>query len=175
MKLSAQEEYGLRCLVQLAHRSHEQSTTIPEIAKAEGVSPHNVAKYLAILRRAGFVDSERGQHGGYTLARPATEISVADVVAALGGPLYDTSFCNHFTGTGDSCQHTAVDCSIRGVWMRVQGAVDAVLRQTTLHDLLQAAQHHELAHAPETQDAGTHATDARPFLASTTLLQVDGS
>ena len=165
MKLSAQEEYGLRCLVQLAHRTREQSTTIPEIAETEGVSPHNVAKYLAILRRAGFVDSERGQHGGYTLARPASEIGVADVVAALGGPLYDTSFCDHFTGTDDVCQHTAVDCSIRGVWMRVQGAVDAVLRQTTLQDLLQAAQQHDLAHAPEGQSIPT----------STPLLQVDGA
>ena len=165
MKLSAQEEYGLRCLVQLAHRTRKQSTTIPEIAETEGVSPHNVAKYLAILRRAGFVDSERGQHGGYTLARPASEISVADVVAALGGPLYDTSFCDHFTGTSDSCQHTAVDCSIRGVWIRVQDAVDAVLHQTTLQDLLQAAQQHDLAHVP-----------MGPSIAiSTPLLQVDGA
>ena len=123
--------------------------TIPEIAQIEGVSPHNVAKYLSVLRRAGFVDSERGQHGGYTLARPAREISVADVVAALGGPLYDPSFCDHFTGTDDACQHTAIDCSIRGVWMRVQGAVDTVLRQTTLQDLLQAAAQHDQTYRSE--------------------------
>ena len=150
MKLSAQEEYGLRCLVQLARLESGQSATIPQIADAEGVSPHNVAKYLAILRRAGIVDSERGQHGGYTLAQPPNQICVADVVSALGGPLYDPSFCDHFTGSGDACQHTAVDCSIRGVWMRVQGAVDAVLRQTTLQDLLQAAEQHERAHGDST-------------------------
>ena len=164
MKLTAQEEYGLRCLVRLARRSDGQSATIPEIAEAEGVSPHNVAKYLSILRRSGFIDSERGQHGGYTLARPAAQISVADVVAALGGPLYDTSFCDHFTGTDDACQHTAIDCSIRGVWMRVQGAVDAVLRQTTLQDLLRAAEQHERSHA-----------DPPTIVTTSGLLQVEGS
>jgi Rrf2 family protein len=139
MKLSAQEEYGLRCLLQVARQPAGRSVTIPEIAEAEGVSPHNVAKYLSTLRRSGIVASERGQHGGYTIARPPVQISVADVVAALGGPLYDPSFCNHFTGAEETCNHTAVDCSIRGLWMRVQSAVDDVLSQTTLQDLLDAA------------------------------------
>lgn len=139
MKLSPQEEYGLRCLLQVARRPAGQSVTIPEIAQAEGVSAHNVAKYLGTLRRDGIIDSERGQHGGYTLARPAAQIRVADVVAALGAPLYDPSFCDHFTGAGDACQHTAVDCSIRGLWIRVQRAVDDVLSRTTLQDLLDAA------------------------------------
>jgi len=169
VKLSAQEEYGLRCLVQLARRSRGESATIPEIAETEGVSPHNVAKYLSILRRAGFVDSERGQHGGYTLARPASDICVADVVAALGGPLYDTSFCDHFTGTGDACQHTAIDCSIRDVWMRVQGAVDTVLRETTLQDLLRAAEQHELAHGDNPSGETKRPAETSAFL------QVEGS
>lgn len=139
MKLSAQEEYGLRCLLRVARRPHGESVTIPEIADAEGVSPHNVAKYLGTLRRVGIVASERGQHGGYTLARPPSRIIVAEAVAALGGPLYDGSFCDHFTGAEETCQHTAVDCSIRGLWMQVQRAVDDVLARTTLQDLLDAA------------------------------------
>lgn len=143
MKLSAQEEYGLRCLLQVARRPGE-SVTIPEIAEAEGVSTHNVARYLATLRRQGIVDSERGQHGGYTLARPPEQVAVAEVISALGGPLFDTSFCDHFTGAGESCQHTAVDCSIRGLWIQVQHAVDDVLSRTTLRDLLDAA---EVMHA----------------------------
>ncbi|MEE2657157.1 MAG: Rrf2 family transcriptional regulator [Candidatus Latescibacterota bacterium] len=136
MKLSAQEEYGLRCLLQLARRGFGASVTIPEVADAEGVSPHNVAKYLGILRRAGFVDSERGQHGGYSLARPASEITLGEVTAALGGRLYDPSFCDHFSGQGDTCQHSSVECSIRGLWSQVQGAVDEVLGRTNLQDLL---------------------------------------
>lgn len=136
MKLSAQEEYGLRCLLQVARRYPGGSATIPEIAGAEGLSPHNAARYLATLRRSGLVDSERGQHGGYSLARDASLISVAEVLSALGGRLYDPGFCDHFTGMEEACQHSSVDCSIRGLWMRVQRAVDEVLSSTSLQDLL---------------------------------------
>ncbi|HJP31190.1 MAG TPA: Rrf2 family transcriptional regulator [Candidatus Latescibacteria bacterium] len=160
MKLSAQEEYGLRCLLQVARRPHGQSVTIPDIAEAESVSPHNVARYLGTLRKHGIVDSERGQHGGYTLARNPDTIIVADVLSALGGPLYDPSFCNHFTGAGETCQHTAVDCSIRGLWMQVQNAVDDVLSHTTLQDLLDAADNMAAMHVEQPPSC---------------LLQVEGS
>ncbi|MDA0333733.1 MAG: Rrf2 family transcriptional regulator [bacterium] len=146
MKLSAQEEYGLRCLLQVARQPQGQSVTIPEIADAEGVSPHNVARYLGALRKGGIIGSERGQHGGYTLAREPSSIVVAEVLAALGDPLYDPSFCNHFTGAGDTCQHTAVDCSIRGLWMQVQNAVDDVLARINLQQLLDAADNMNTMH-----------------------------
>ena len=135
MKLSAQEEYGLRCLLTLA-RNPAGSLTIPEIAHAEGITPHSAAKYLRILRQAGIIDSERGQHGGYSLARDASLIPVAEVLSALGGRLYDPGFCDHFTGMEEACQHSSFDCSIRGLWMRVQHAVDGVLSSTSLQDLL---------------------------------------
>ncbi len=146
MKLSAQEEYGLRCLLRVARQPQGQSVTIPEIADAESVSPHNVARYLGALRKGGIVDSERGQHGGYTLAREPSSIVVAEVLATLGDPLYDPSFCNHFTGAGDTCQHTAVDCSIRGLWMQVQSAVDDVLARINLQQLLDAADNMNTMH-----------------------------
>ena len=136
MKLSAQEEYGLRCLLQVARRFPGGSATIPEIADAEGLSPHNTARYLGTLRRNGLVDSERGQRGGYSLARPPSQIAVAEAVAALGGPLYDPTFCDHFTGAEETCSHTSVDCAIRSLWIRVQEAVDGVLSRTSLQDLL---------------------------------------
>lgn len=161
MKLSAQEEYGVRCLLQVAR--HGQSVTIPEIAEAEGVSPHNVARYLGALRKGGIVDSVRGQHGGYTLARRPAEIRLSDVLSALGGPLYDTSFCEHFTGAGDTCQHTAVDCSIRGLWVQVQDAVDDVLSRTSLQNLLDAGDNMHAAHTSGTTSAAG------------TLLQVEPS
>ncbi|MFC1526757.1 RrF2 family transcriptional regulator [Candidatus Latescibacterota bacterium] len=136
MKLSAQDEYGLRCLLRLARQADGQSLTIPEISQAEGISHHNVAKYLSILRKRGFVDSERGQRGGYSLARRPEEVVVGEVLAALGGPLFDPSFCQHHTGVEDECQHSSVDCTIRALWSRVQAAIDGVLRQTTLQDML---------------------------------------
>ena len=69
MKLNSSEEYGLRCLLQLA-RQTPGSLTIPEISQAEGITHHNVAKLLRILRQGGFVASARGQQGGYALAKP---------------------------------------------------------------------------------------------------------
>ena len=138
MKLSSLEEYGLRCLLQLARGGSDQSLTIEEISQAEGVTPPNVAKVMRILRRGGFVESVRGQNGGYKLAFSARAISVGEVLEVLGGRLYDPSFCEHFVGSEDTCLHESTECSVRGLWNRVQSAVDQVLRRTTLADLVRA-------------------------------------
>jgi Rrf2 family protein len=135
MKFSAQEEYGLRCLLQLA-RSGE-SMTIPEISKVEGMSSTHVAKLLMILRKEGFIVSTRGQSGGYMLARKPEEIVVGQVLEALGGKLYDGDFCNRHAGQLSICTH-AVDCSVRSLWQVVQTAVDNVVNRLTLADLLTA-------------------------------------
>ena len=70
MKLSANEEYGLRCLVRIGYAGQGGSLTIPEMSHAEGVSPAYAAKILRVLRKGGFVKAERGKEGGYTPARP---------------------------------------------------------------------------------------------------------
>ncbi len=136
MKLSSSEEYGLRCLLQLA-RQASSNLTIPEISQAEGITHHNVAKLLRILRQGGFVASARGQQGGYTLAQPSDQIVVADVLATLGGRLFDDDFCDHFAGSEDCCTHSLSACSVRALWGQVQQAVDQVLSRTTLADLLE--------------------------------------
>lgn len=136
MKLSSQEEYGLRCLLYLARHECGTSLTIPEISQSEGISHHNVGKMLRILRQGGFVESERGQHGGYVLARAPERIVVADVLNALGGRLFDSSFCEQHSGAEENCAHTLSACSVRALWSRLQDAVDAVLQELTLRDLL---------------------------------------
>jgi Rrf2 family protein len=135
MKFSAQEEYGLRCLLQIARLGPEGSMTIPDISRVEGMTPTHVAKLMMILRKSGFINSTRGHLGGYTLALPAQQIKVSDVLAALGGKLYDDGFCGRHRGLNDICTH-AVDCSVRSLWQVVQGAVDNVLDKITLADLL---------------------------------------
>lgn len=135
MKISAQEEYGIRCLLQLGRRGEGASLTIPEISRAEGLSNHYVAKLMRILRRGGLVKSVRGQAGGYVLARPLSQITVGEALAALGGRLYEPGFCDHHVGSENVCLHTT-DCSIRSLWRRLQQAVDQVLARTTLMDLL---------------------------------------
>jgi Rrf2 family protein len=135
MKLTAHEEYGIRCLAQLGRRGPGGSLTIPEISEAEGISTAYTAKLMRMLRRGGFVKSARGKAGGYSLGRPAGEIVVGDVLTALGGRLYESGFCESHAGQGKICAHS-VDCSIRTLWRTVQFALDQVLGKTTLQDLL---------------------------------------
>jgi Rrf2 family protein len=136
LKISSQEEYGIRCLLQIGRAGREASLTIPEISRAEGLSSHYVAKLMRILRRGGLVKSVRGQAGGYRLVRPLGEITVAEALSVLGGSFYDPAFCQqHVGGSTDTCTHS-IDCTIRTLWRDVQQAVDQVVGNTTLDDLL---------------------------------------
>lgn len=137
MKITAQEEYGIRCLLQLGRKGAGGSITIPEISRAEHISKEYVAKLMRVLRRGGLVRSLRGQSGGYVLARPLGEVTVSEALLVLGGPLYDPAFCEQHAGEG-TCSR-AIDCSVRSLWTTVQEAVDDVLARKTLADLLPAA------------------------------------
>ena len=136
MKFSSQEEYGLRCLLQLARTGGMQANrTITEISREEGLSVAYVGKLMRILRIGGFVDSVRGQEGGYSLSRPADTIPVSEVLTALGGKFYEKDFCSNYAGNEDECLHS-FSCSIRPLWNRVQTAIDGALRNFTVADLL---------------------------------------
>ncbi|MBX7183643.1 MAG: Rrf2 family transcriptional regulator [Vicinamibacteria bacterium] len=135
MKLSAQEEYGLRCMLTLARAEPGASLTIPQIAEIERISGPNVAKLLRALKRGGYVVALRGQSGGYALARKAGEINVGEVLACLGGRIFDAGFCGRHSSATRGCGHNS-DCSVRSVWRLVQSAVDDVLSRLTLADLL---------------------------------------
>ena len=133
MKFSSQEEYGLRCLIRIGRAPN--GLTIPEISEMEGLSTALAGKLLRLLRLGGFIDSSRGQSGGYKLSRPADEIVIGDVLAVLGGKLFEAGFCDDHAGAELICTHT-VDCSIRSLWRTVQNLLDSVLGKTTLQDLL---------------------------------------
>ena len=135
MKLTTQEEYGLRCLLRLGREGTLESLTIAELSKQEGIAGPTVAKMMRILRRAGLVRSTRGKEGGYTLARAPEQVNVGEALAALGGRLFDSRFCERHSGSARPCTHTP-DCSIRPVWRVLQDVVDGVLGRMTLKDLL---------------------------------------
>ncbi|MCF7801985.1 MAG: Rrf2 family transcriptional regulator [Candidatus Marinimicrobia bacterium] len=135
MKFSTQEEYGLRCLLQIGHNDRPEGLTIPEIAKREGLSVHNVGKLLRILRMNGLIQSVRGKTGGYTLAKSADEIIIGDVLEVLGGRLFDGQFCETHSGSADVCVHHT-HCTVRSLWCSIQNVLDRVLQTTTLRDLL---------------------------------------
>lgn len=137
MKLSTQEEYGLRCLLQVARAQSQtaESVTIGEISIAEGLSVANVGKFLRALRIGGLVDSERGHAGGYRLARPAADISVREVLDTLGDKLFSSDFCDDHSSASGPCTHTK-ECSVRSLWHSVQLVVDQLLERVTVEDML---------------------------------------
>lgn len=135
MKFSTQEEYGLRLLLRIGKDHSDNGMTIPELSELEGLSEANVAKILRILRLAGFVESSRGQTGGYKLTRSAKEILVGEVLTVLGGKLYESSFCDFHSGVETICTNS-VDCSIRSLWKTIQTMLDHLLSRITLQDLL---------------------------------------
>jgi len=135
MKITAQEEYGLRILVRIAGCKDKDGLSIPQLSAAEGLSSHYVAKLTRLLRMDGFINSTPGYKGGYVLARPAKEIIINKVLKALGGCLYDTSFCGLHPGTLKLCTHS-VDCSTRSLWQMIQFTVDRLLDKITLDDLV---------------------------------------
>ena len=135
MKVTAQEEYGLRCLLQLARMPQGQILSVKEIATKEGLSNAYVEKLLRILSRAGLVHSVRGLKGGYVLNRPASAITLGEIVRALGTVETTNHICSVFTGKRDACVHFS-DCGIRSVWSGLTTYIQSFLDQTTLGSLL---------------------------------------
>ena len=135
MHLSAQEEYGLRCLLRLAQAGPGAMTSIQEVSRTEGISMPYAAKLMRILREGGLAESARGQAGGYQLARSPEEITAKEAIQVLGGELYGGEFCGRFSGHEDHCTHS-IDCSIRSLWRAMQSVVDQLLSRTSIRDLM---------------------------------------
>jgi Rrf2 family protein len=137
MKITAQEEYGLRCLLRLA-RADEGTLTLPEIAEAEGLSVPHVAKLMAVLRQATLVESVRGRSGGYRLARAPEEIRLGALLLILGEPLFDEAdYCHKHAGIapdGICVNHDA--CTLKSLWQTLEHWMRATLDRITIADLL---------------------------------------
>ena len=134
MKISAQEEYGLRCLLQLANLRDGESLTLPQIAEREGISAANAGKLMWLLNKAGFVQATRGTKGGYCLARPAGEIHLNEVIKVLDADVLN-KHSESYTGVLDSCVHKG-DCGIRPVIVGLHEIVENALSQITLAQLV---------------------------------------
>lgn len=134
MHITAQEEYGLRCLLRVAKHDSGDPIRTQEVAVSEGLSLEYAAKLMRILKKGGFVASTRGSAGGYLLAKPAREFTVWQILEALGGPLYEEKFCDAHTGSQRDCTHST-DCSIRALWRNVNGILKTALSGITLADL----------------------------------------
>lgn len=134
MRITAIEGYGLRCLLTLARRGPGQQLSVAEIAEMEGLSVPYASKLLSILRKVGLVTAVRGRSGGFTIVRPLDQISLYEVMTALGGPLIDPRHCQKHSGQLEQCVHIN-DCSVQDVLGGLAGYIQEFLTDTSLQDL----------------------------------------
>lgn len=135
MKITAQEEYGLRCLLQLGQEDADQGLTVKEISLREGLSPAYVEKLLRLLAKAGLIHSVRGIHGGYLLSRRPQEVTLGEVVRALGNFPTTEEICDRHPGNRESCIHID-DCCIRSAWATLTHAIEGFMGKVRISDLV---------------------------------------
>jgi Rrf2 family protein len=135
LKITAQEEYGLRCILQLARQEPGAPLMVRDIAEREGLSVAYVEKLLWTLSRGGITESVRGPKGGYRLTRPCAEISIGEVMRVLGGIPTKDEICTQFTGNQSTCVHHN-DCGLRPVWVSITDFVHSVFDQIPISTLL---------------------------------------
>ncbi len=140
MKINALDEYGLRAMIRIAKADQTLGLSIPQLSELEGLSSAYVAKITRSLREGGLIVSCRGHKGGYSLSRPAEQITISQILKVLGGQLYDKSFCDGHSGELNFCTNS-IDCSVRSLWRILQKVVDQVLDDITLEEMLQNENH----------------------------------
>ena len=139
MIFSTKSEYGVRVMVELARRGDAEPVALAEIAEHEGLPLAYLEHLVARLRRVGLVESRRGAHGGYLLARPPAQITMAEVVEALEGRIAPIE-C--FSSTPDGTIHCVREfdaervCTTKILWTRVRAAILDTLQETTLAELI---------------------------------------
>ncbi len=127
MKLSTKVRYGVRAMLDLALYQSGQPVLVKSIAEREDLSKKYLESLLAALKSAGLLRSVRGAKGGYLLARPAEEITMEMIAAALDGPLMLVDCVDNPGVCG-----RARDCVARDLWREMTASMRATLRGTTL-------------------------------------------
>ncbi len=144
MNITALEEYGIRCALQLAQAFEQGSVAASRIAEAEGISLEYVSKLMHVFRKAGLVVAVRGAQGGFRLVRSPSSITVLDVFQALESgrrPQSNKSeHCAQFKGQHSECVHFG-NCSVRPVWETLFAYFENVLKDLTLAHLLNHESH----------------------------------
>jgi len=132
MRVSAKVDYALRAMAELA-AAPPGWTTAEQLASAQRIPPKFLESILAQLRSGGLVASQRGAEGGYRLARPAGEISVAEIIRELEGPIATVRGVRP-----DELDYGGAAAGLRDVWLELRTQIRGVLEQTTLADIAAA-------------------------------------
>ncbi|HLI32673.1 MAG TPA: Rrf2 family transcriptional regulator [Solirubrobacteraceae bacterium] len=149
MIFSSKSEYGVRVMVALARHADlreegsPEALSLAEIAAEHAMPLAYLEHLVARLRRAGLIDSRRGARGGYLLARPAEQISLAEIIEALEGVIAPIECISLSAGGELICareSESQAACPTKLLWTRVRGAILTTLHETTLAELLAGAQ-----------------------------------
>ena len=133
MKISTKGRYGLRAAIDLAMYGGDQAVSISEIALRQQLSESYLEQLMAKMRKADIVKSVRGAQGGYILSRPASEISVGDVLRSLEGDLRPVD-CSALVNEG-ACSGADI-CITKYVWTKIDESINDTVNNITLQDLL---------------------------------------
>lgn len=135
MKFSVKLDYSVVALLDLGLFGHEEPVHLRHIAKRQGLSLRFLEQVMTCLKKAGLVESVRGAHGGYRLAKPPEAIRVGDVLQAVEGPLalMDCQVNPHVCVGGDGVK--VEDCIVRGVWGEVRSSMLNVLNSITMAEM----------------------------------------
>ena len=161
ISFSTKGEYGVRMLVQLARRWAGEATvpvSLADVAAEEDLPRAYLEQLIIPLREAGLVHSTRGARGGYALSRHPAEITTAEALRALEGPLAPMVCASEDPADTEACVRIGA-CSVNVLWVRVRDAISGVLDATTLADLIPPPHLVELASRPA---AATPAPDPGP-------------
>jgi Rrf2 family transcriptional regulator, cysteine metabolism repressor len=143
---STKAEYGIRVMAHLARHNGNHPISLGSIADAEGLPLAYLEHLLQRLRKSELVESRRGAHGGYTLARPASEITMAEVVSALEGDIAPIECITADADGALTCAREGTEpCPTKLLWTRVQGSIVRTLNEMTLDDLVQPLRNKEAA------------------------------
>ena len=127
--MTAKADYAVRAAVELAGAG-EGPVKAEQIAEAQGIPLNFLENILAELRRSGIVESRRGAAGGYLLARPPDQVSLADIIRAVEGPLANVRGISP-----DELEYPGATRQLRDVWVALRASVRSVLEQVTLADV----------------------------------------
>lgn len=133
MKLSTKGRYGLRAMIDLAVHSKQETVSIASIAARQKISESYLEQLIPKLRKAGMISSVRGAGGGYMLAKPASEISVGDILRALEGNL-DPVDCGGLPGAA-GCEESE-NCVTKYVWQKINESINETVDGIYLEELI---------------------------------------
>jgi Rrf2 family protein len=143
MKISTKIRYGARAMLELASHYGEGPIELKEIAKKENISLKYLEQVINSLRTGGLVKAIRGSKGGYSLAKPPSEICLYDVVETLEGPLNLLECLND----SKACQKTP-SCVTRDIWMEVSDAISKIFYSVSLEDMVNRKREKEERNSP---------------------------